>query len=146
MLNMPLTFILTKLNEIKITGLKHYARIKGLQMWEKIPTPNYSDIMCDFHSLNYMIWINFSWLWDQVKYHICEKLWIQINLHDACLGLVNNRLTYCISSHLANLSCFGYRYFNRLAWRNLYEPQTRQNWNVFLNRRKKKVKIASKYV
>lgn len=57
MLNMLLTFILTKLNEIKITDLKHYARIKGLQMWEKIPTPNYSDIMCDFslpqlHDLN----------------------------------------------------------------------------------------------
>lgn len=57
MLNMPLTFILTKLNEIKITDLKHYVRIKGLQMWEKIPTPNYSDIMYDFslprlHDLN----------------------------------------------------------------------------------------------
>ena len=57
MLNMPLTFILTKLNEIKITDLKHYARIKGLQMWEKNPTPNYSDIMYDFslprlHDLN----------------------------------------------------------------------------------------------
>lgn len=57
MLNMPLTFILTKRNEIKITDLKHYARIKGLQTWEKIPTPNYSDIMCDFslsqlHDLN----------------------------------------------------------------------------------------------
>lgn len=128
MLNMPLTFILTKLNEIKITDLKHYARIKGLQMWEKFQHQIIQTLCMIFHSLDYMIWINFSWLWDQVKYHICEKLWIQINLHDACLGLVNNRLTYCISSHLPNLSCFGYRYCNRLAWRNLYEPQTRQNW------------------